>query len=148
MNTIYKKRYPIVAFLIWNLVLQSIATPLLSLDIKKPNSIVQNNSGSLSFDNLSPINKVQNSNYDWQKIEAREDEIMKEQSVNEQKQLDHGGPSTPEVQGFSATSTDEMVNLSTGDFSYTIPLLDVGGYPVSMQYNSQVSGHEDASCKD
>ena len=31
-----------------------------------------------------------------------------------------------------------MVDLFTGDFSYNIPLLDVGGYPVNLFYRSGI----------
>jgi len=33
---------------------------------------------------------------------------------------------------FKSAGTDNMVNLFTGDFSYNINLLDVGGYPVNI----------------
>jgi len=53
-----------------------------------------------------------------------------------------GGPSQPEVQGFTPAGTSEMVNVFTGDFNYNIPLLDVDGYPINLSYNSG-SGLED-----
>ena len=31
-----------------------------------------------------------------------------------------------------------MVDLFSGDFSYNVPLLDVGGYPVNIAYHSGV----------
>lgn len=37
------------------------------------------------------------------------------------------------------------MNLFTGDFSYSIPLLDVGGYPVNLFYNSGIGMEQDAS---
>ena len=37
-----------------------------------------------------------------------------------------GGPSQPEVQSFEPVGTSEMVDLFTGDFTYNIPLIDVG----------------------
>src|SRR5690242_20627189 len=40
-----------------------------------------------------------------------------------------GGPSQPEMSSFKSVGTNNLVNLFTGDFSYNIPLLDVGGYP-------------------
>jgi len=43
-----------------------------------------------------------------------------------------GGPSQPEMASFKSIGTDNMVNLFSGDFSYNIPLLDVGGYPVNI----------------
>jgi len=55
------------------------------------------------------------------------------------------GPSTPEVTGFESMSTSEMVNAFTGDFSYSIPLLDVGGYPVNLSYHSGVGMEDEAS---
>lgn len=56
-----------------------------------------------------------------------------------------GGPSQPEVQSFSPVGTSEMVNLSSGDFTYNIPLLDVGGYPINITYNGGVSMDQEAS---
>lgn len=38
-----------------------------------------------------------------------------------------------------------MVDLFSGDFSYNIPLLDVGGYPIAIGYNSGVSMDQEAS---
>ncbi|BAV07630.1 PA14 domain-containing protein [Filimonas lacunae] len=56
-----------------------------------------------------------------------------------------GGPSQPEMQQFASVNTSNMVDLFTGDFSYNIPLLDVGGYPVNISYRSGVSMDEEAS---
>jgi hypothetical protein len=56
-----------------------------------------------------------------------------------------GGPSQPEMQSFSPVSANNMVDLFSGDFSYNIPLLDVGGYPVNISYHSGRSMDEDAS---
>lgn len=56
-----------------------------------------------------------------------------------------GGPSQPEMTSFQSVSTDNMVNLFTGDFSYNIPLLDVGGYPVNLFYNSGITMDQEAS---
>ena len=51
------------------------------------------------------------------------------------------GPAQPELQGFTPVGMDNMVNLSTGDFSYNLPLLTVpgpgGGYPINMSYQAQ-----------
>ena len=55
------------------------------------------------------------------------------------------GPSQPEVQGFSQVSTSEMVNPFTGDFSYNLPLLDVGGYPINLSYHSGITMDQEAS---
>src|SRR5688500_8444120 len=56
-----------------------------------------------------------------------------------------GGPSQPEVQSFEPISTSEMVDLSTGDFVYNIPLLDVEGYPINISYHSGISMDQEAS---
>lgn len=56
-----------------------------------------------------------------------------------------GGPGTPEGQSFKAVGSNNLVNLFTGDFSYSIPLLDVGGYPVNLFYNGGVTMEQEAS---
>jgi len=56
-----------------------------------------------------------------------------------------GGPSQPEMSSFKPVGTDNMVNLFTGDFSYNIPLLDVGGYPVNIYYNGNPGVEQEAS---
>jgi hypothetical protein len=55
------------------------------------------------------------------------------------------GPSQPEFNSFTPISTSEMVDLATGDFSYNIPIMDVGGYPINLAYNSGVSMDQEAS---
>lgn len=56
-----------------------------------------------------------------------------------------GGPSQPEVQSFEPVGTNQMVDPFTGDFTYNIPLLDVGGYPVNISYHAGVSPEDEAS---
>ena len=56
-----------------------------------------------------------------------------------------GGPSQPEVQSFEPIGTSEMVDLSSGDFTYNIPLIDVGGYPINLSYHSGMSMDQEAS---
>lgn len=55
------------------------------------------------------------------------------------------GPSQAETTGFSLNSTGNMVNKFTGDFSYSIPLMDVEGYPITIQYNQNVGMETEAS---
>lgn len=52
------------------------------------------------------------------------------------------GPTQPESKQFAAAGTSDMVDLFTGDFKYNIPLLDVEGYPVNLNYASG-SGMDD-----
>ena len=60
-----------------------------------------------------------------------------------------GGPSQPEMAGFTPVNTDNMVDLFSGDFHYTIPLLTVpgpnGGYPVNLNYNAGIGMEHEAS---
>src|SRR6266496_4088110 len=55
------------------------------------------------------------------------------------------GPSQPEMKGFEAIGNSDMVDLFSGDFSYNIPLIDVGGYPVNLAYHSGSSMDDEAS---
>ncbi len=56
-----------------------------------------------------------------------------------------GGPTQPEVQGFTPVGVSGMVDPFTGDFSYNIPLMDVEGYPINIAYSSGVSMDQEAS---
>jgi len=55
------------------------------------------------------------------------------------------GPSAPEVQSFSPIGMTDMVDPFTGDFSYNLPLLDVGGYPINLTYNAGITPEQEAS---
>jgi len=60
-----------------------------------------------------------------------------------------GGPSQPEVQSFEPIGTNQMVDLSTGDFNYNIPLMVVpgpnGGYPINIAYHAGIAMEQEAS---
>ena len=62
-----------------------------------------------------------------------------------QKKGKHIGPTQPEMQSFQSVNAGNMVDLFSGDFSYNIPLMDVGGYPVNLHYSSGVSMDQEAS---
>lgn len=55
------------------------------------------------------------------------------------------GPGQPEMEAFKAVGANDMVDLFSGDFSYNIPLLDVGGYPVNLSYTGGKGMDEEAS---
>jgi hypothetical protein len=55
------------------------------------------------------------------------------------------GPTQPEMQSFQSVNANNLVDLFSGDFSYNIPLLDVGGYPVNLHYQSGVTMEQEAS---
>ncbi|QQX76515.1 MULTISPECIES: hypothetical protein [Aequorivita] len=56
-----------------------------------------------------------------------------------------GGPSQPEFNAFTPIGTSDMVNLSSGDFNYNIPIMDVGGYPLNLAYDSGVTMDQESS---
>ena len=56
-----------------------------------------------------------------------------------------GGPTQPEMSSFQSVNGNNMVDLFTGDFSYNIPLMDVGGYPVNIAYRGGISMDQEAS---
>ena len=60
-----------------------------------------------------------------------------------------GGPTQPEVQSFQALGAGGMVDPFTGDFSYSLPLLELpgpnGGYPFNLAYQAAPGIDQDAS---
>ncbi|PHS05253.1 MAG: hypothetical protein COA88_12620 [Kordia sp.] len=56
-----------------------------------------------------------------------------------------GGPSQPEFNSFTPIGTSDMVNLGTGDFSYNMPVMDIGGYPINLSYNSNPTMDQEAT---
>lgn len=56
-----------------------------------------------------------------------------------------GGPTQPEVQSFAPIGMDNRVNPFTGDFSYDIPLMEIEGYPLNLNYNAGISMDQEAS---
>ena len=42
----------------------------------------------------------------------------------------NNGPNTPEASGFEPVNATDMVNLSSGDMAYVLPLLDIDGFPL------------------
>jgi len=56
-----------------------------------------------------------------------------------------GGPAQPEFNSFTPIGTSDMVDLSSGDMSYNIPLMDVGGYPLNIAYSGGITMDQEAS---
>lgn len=50
----------------------------------------------------------------------------------------NNGPNAPEASGFEPVDATDMVNLSTGDTAYVLPLIDVGAFPVTLSYHSGI----------
>ena len=56
-----------------------------------------------------------------------------------------GGPGQPEMASFQSVNNSDMVDLFSGDFSYNVPLMDVGGYPLNIHYTGGISMEQEAS---
>ena len=56
-----------------------------------------------------------------------------------------GGPSAPEVNSPSKITSGKMVDPFTGNLDYSIPIMDVGDYPLSLSYNADISMDQEAS---
>lgn len=50
----------------------------------------------------------------------------------------NNGPNAPEAQGFEPVTATDMVNLSSGDMSYVLPVMDVNGFPVTLSYHGGI----------
>lgn len=50
----------------------------------------------------------------------------------------NNGPNAPEAASFEPVDATDMVNLSSGDVSYVMPLLDMDGFPVTLSYHSGI----------
>lgn len=55
------------------------------------------------------------------------------------------GASQPEFNSFTPIGTSDMVDLASGDFNYNIPIMDVGGYPINLAYNSGATMDQESS---
>ncbi|PUZ19536.1 hypothetical protein GA0116948_1265 [Chitinophaga costaii] len=55
------------------------------------------------------------------------------------------GPVAPEARQFSPAGVSDMVDLFSGGFKYDIPLLDIDGYPVNLNYASGTGMEDEAS---
>lgn len=59
------------------------------------------------------------------------------------------GPHQPEYTSYEEPGATDMVNLSTGDFSFNLPLLEVpgpeGGFSVPLTYNAGIGPDQEAS---
>lgn len=59
------------------------------------------------------------------------------------------GPNAPEAASFEPIDATDMVNLSTGDFTYVLPIINVpspeGGYPLALAYHAGIAMDQEAS---
>jgi hypothetical protein len=60
-----------------------------------------------------------------------------------------GGPAPPEALQFEPVDTTDLVQLSTGDFVYNLPLLAVpgpaGDYPINLSYHAGIGPNEEGT---
>ncbi|MBK7224284.1 MAG: hypothetical protein IPH96_02215 [Saprospiraceae bacterium] len=59
--------------------------------------------------------------------------------------MEWGAQVCQKCMAFTTVDQKNLVNPGTGDFNYSIPLLDVGGYPINLNYDSQVGLNDEAS---
>lgn len=57
----------------------------------------------------------------------------------------NNGPNSPSAAGFEPVSATDMVNLTNGDLSYVLPVMDVEGYPLSLSYHAGIPSDMEAS---
>lgn len=55
------------------------------------------------------------------------------------------GPTQPEASSFKQAGVSDMVDPFTGNFSYNLPLMDVDGYPLNLNYSSGSGIDDEAS---
>lgn len=55
------------------------------------------------------------------------------------------GPSQPEAKQFALASTSDMVDLFSGAFKYNLPVMDIDGYPINLNYQSGAGIDDEAS---
>jgi len=55
------------------------------------------------------------------------------------------GPAQPESKQFVTAGTSDMVDLFSGAFKYDVPIMDIDGYPINLNYQSGTSMDDEAS---
>ncbi len=55
------------------------------------------------------------------------------------------GPNAPEASNFEPVSATDMVNLSSGDMAYVLPLFEIDGFPVTLNYHAGIPMDMEAS---
>lgn len=55
------------------------------------------------------------------------------------------GPAQPETQQFAPAGMDNLVDPFTGDFTYNIPLMEIGEFPINLNYAAGITPDQEAS---
>jgi hypothetical protein len=95
-------------------------------DLDKPERVEHSKAGAAVVRNRKPVFKIGIKNK-----ETNKDYI--------------GGPSQPEMAAFQSVNANNVVDLFSGDFSYNIPLMDIGGYPIGLSYRGGITMDQEAS---
>lgn len=101
-------------------------------EFKKRAAMTEKKANPVSFQTLPKI-----------KLDKAPSVPQSESALEVQKTL--GGPGQAESSGFSLNSTDGLVDKFTGDFTYSLPVMDVEGFPLVLSYNSNVTMNSEAS---
>jgi hypothetical protein len=139
-----------IAWLLFFTLYGQLAVSLHANDSINRNVVIGTTHGHFYFHSASKnnFNKVETSQAILENLSASGQGVDNSTTVAEKKiqnRADIGGPGQPEMSTFKSVGADNMVNLFTGDFSYNIPLLDVGGYPVNLFYSGGVTMDQEAS---
>src|ERR1700741_2565697 len=118
------------------------------------NSYTGNHYASTSLKNIIPAMPIAEGGYSNNATAStitpakNENQIQLNASVlpsNAITKTDGPGPGQPEMSSFQSVNANDMVDKFSGDFSYNIPLMDVGGYPINIAYRSGISMDQEAS---
>jgi len=138
-----------VAYFLFFVFYISIVLPVYALrgsseiNIARPISYRSSNLPSLPI--KTPTNFLSSRNDEVKKTNTITKKELEGNKIRKPREKFIDGPNQPEMSRFKAAGADNLVNLFTGDFSYNIPLLDVGGYPVNIFYNGGIGPEQEAS---
>lgn len=153
LQSLSEKYHKHIAWPIFVLFCMQIILPVRVWGSNYPVAVIYDNSkASFSLNRIAPLFWTMKRN-DEPKLpitEIKTDKTDHEEAchivgINEVSGPAIGGPSSPEASSFKAVGSDNLVNLFTGDFSYSVPLLDVGGYPVNLFYSGGITMEQEAS---
>lgn len=97
---------------------------------------------SIPFIEMNPASDTQ---YENTSSHLEESDEENKSNIPKLSVVASSGPGQSESSGFSIGTTDGMVDKFTGDFAYSLPLMNVEGYPITLTYNSNVTMLQDAS---
>lgn len=55
-----------------------------------------------------------------------------------------GGPTQPEFSKYTVVGASDLVDPFTGNVGYSVPLFEIGGYPVALGYSGDIHPEQDA----